>query len=133
MRVLARAALLLAAVLSGCGTTAAEEALANTRRLSLEPCDPATGSFTVEITNDYLPYLPGQQWILDSESERVQVTVLDDTRVVAGVTTRVVEEREWVGDELVEDAGLRHGVPSPGMRRRPGIRRGNAIRTAPAG
>ncbi len=28
--------------------------------------------------------------------------MLDETLVVAGVTTRVVEEREWIDDELVE-------------------------------
>ena len=102
MRLLAATAVLLTMALSGCGTTAAEEALADTRRLSIDRCDPATGSFTLEITNDYLPYLAGQQWILESGPERVQISVLDETRTVAGVTTRVVEEREWVDDALVE-------------------------------
>jgi hypothetical protein len=90
-----------AALLVGCGN-AAEEALEGTVELSTAVCDPGGGPFTLEITNPYLPYLPGQQWVLESGSEKVQITVLEETEVVAGVTTRVVEEREWVGDELVE-------------------------------
>jgi hypothetical protein len=39
---------------------------------------------------------------LEGGGERVQITVLDETVVVAGVTTRVVEEREWAGDSLAE-------------------------------
>jgi hypothetical protein len=33
---------------------------------------------------------------------RLVITVLNETEPIAGVTTRVVEEREWKGDELVE-------------------------------
>jgi hypothetical protein len=106
MRLRCAAVLASAVLLAGCGTTAAEEALVGTREMSLAPCDPATGSFTLEITNAYLPFLPGRQWVLEGEEgsrfARVQITVLDETRVVAGVTTRVVEEREWIDDNIVE-------------------------------
>jgi hypothetical protein len=48
----------------------------------------------------------GTQWVLvgeeDGETLRVEITSLDETEVVAGVTTRVIEEREWEGGELVE-------------------------------
>jgi hypothetical protein len=65
-------------------------------------CDPSAGPFSLDITNPYLPYPEGRSWVLASDDERVKITVLSDTEVVAGVTTRVVEEREWEDDELVE-------------------------------
>jgi hypothetical protein len=49
---------------------------------------------------------PGTQQVLqgeeDGESLEVIVTVLDETETVAGIETRVVEERESEGGELVE-------------------------------
>lgn len=36
------------------------------------------------------------------ELEEVRITILGETEDVAGVTTRVLEEREWVDGELVE-------------------------------
>ncbi len=36
------------------------------------------------------------------ELEEVRITILNETELVDGVTTRVLEEREWVGGELVE-------------------------------
>lgn len=101
MKLWLTAAVVGAVLLAGCGD-AAKEALEGTEELDTAMCDPSGGPFTLEITNPYLPYLPGQQWVLESSSEKVQITVLEDTEVVAGVTTRVVEEREWVGGELVE-------------------------------
>jgi len=52
--------------------------------------------------NDYFILEPGFQLVLEGGGERVQITVLDETRVVAGVTTRVVEEREWKDGKLQE-------------------------------
>jgi len=104
LRVTIVAALLIA--VAACGGSRAEEALEGTRELSIAVCDPVSGSFTLDITNAYLPFQPGQQAVLEgmdgSRPARVQISVLDDTEVVAGVTTRVVEEREWVNEELVE-------------------------------
>jgi hypothetical protein len=45
---------------------------------------------------------PGYQLLLADGDERLLITVLDETRVVDGVTTRVVEERETKGGKLVE-------------------------------
>jgi hypothetical protein len=55
---------------------------------------------------------PGFQLVLEGGSERVQITVLDDTKTISGVldetgkatsvTTRVVEEREWKDGEIIE-------------------------------
>jgi hypothetical protein len=45
--------------------------------------------------NDYFVLEPGHQLVLEHGSVRMQITVLNETKVVDGVTTRVVEEREW--------------------------------------
>lgn len=62
--------------------------------------------------NQYFPLVVDRVWSLSNancvaagdcdELEEVQVSVLGETQVVDGVTTRVVEEREWVDGELEE-------------------------------
>jgi hypothetical protein len=52
----------------------------------------------------YFVLMPGFQLVLESGSERVTITVLDETRVIGGVTTRVVEERAEMHGELHEIA-----------------------------
>lgn len=52
--------------------------------------------------NEYFILEPGFQLILEGEDEKLAITVLDETRQVNGVTTRVVEEREWENGELTE-------------------------------
>ena len=76
------------------------------KKLSLARCAPGQGGFTLVSTNAYFPLDVGRQLILtgeeDGESVVLQVTVLDRTRTIAGVTTRVVEEREFHDGELAE-------------------------------
>ena len=62
--------------------------------------------------NEYFVLEPGFRLVLEGGNEKVAVTVLDDTKTITGivdetensttVTTRVVEEREWKDDELIE-------------------------------
>lgn len=52
--------------------------------------------------NRYFVLEPGFQIILEGKKEKVSITVLDETAEIAGVITRVVEEREWKNGELVE-------------------------------
>lgn len=52
--------------------------------------------------NPYFILEPGHQLVLEGGDDRPTITVLDQTRVVDGVETRVVEERETEGGELVE-------------------------------
>lgn len=52
----------------------------------------------------YFVLEPGFQLLLEGRGTRIQITVLDETRVVDGVTTRVVEEKEWKNGELYEIA-----------------------------
>ena len=64
--------------------------------------DVAAADWTDRGRNPYFILDPGYALTLEHGSERLVITVLDDTRVVAGVTTRVVEERETSSGELVE-------------------------------
>jgi hypothetical protein len=59
---------------------------------------------TLEPTgrNKYFILEPGFQLALEGKNEKVTILVLDETREVDGVTTRVVEEREWKYDNLIE-------------------------------
>ncbi|MBI1374790.1 MAG: hypothetical protein GC159_18880 [Phycisphaera sp.] len=52
--------------------------------------------------NPYFVLEPGFVLELADDDARLVITVLDETRVIDGVTTRVVEERESEGGELVE-------------------------------
>jgi hypothetical protein len=68
-----------------------------------------TSDFKVEASdwtstgrNPYFVLEPGYTLTLENGDERLVVTVLADTKVVDGVTTRVVEERETKGADLVE-------------------------------
>jgi len=57
--------------------------------------------------NEYFVLEPGFQMILEGtnalgQSEKLAITVLDETREVDGVVTSVVEEREWRDGKLIE-------------------------------
>jgi hypothetical protein len=52
--------------------------------------------------NEYFVLEPGFEIVLEGRIETVTITVLDETREVDGVTTRVVEEEEWKYGELIE-------------------------------
>lgn len=54
--------------------------------------------------SDYFILEPGFQIELRSKDTRLVVTVLDETKMVDGITTRVVEEREWKEGKLYEVA-----------------------------
>jgi len=50
-----------------------------------------TASLQPPAANDYFVLEPGHQLVLEHGSTRMQITVLDQTKVINGVTTRVVE------------------------------------------
>ncbi len=52
--------------------------------------------------NQYFVLEPGFQLILEGSDTKLQVTVLDETKKIDGVVTRVVEEREWKDGQLYE-------------------------------
>ena len=52
--------------------------------------------------NRFFSLQPGHQLVLQSKREKLVITVLDETKTVAGVETRVIEEREEVDGKLKE-------------------------------
>ena len=74
--------------------------------LDIAVCDPANGPFSLTIDNPYFPLVVGQRSVFDGTEDdttiHLEISVLDETEVVAGVTTRVVEERQTDDGELVE-------------------------------
>lgn len=63
--------------------------------------DPA--NFSDPIVNDYFPLDPGLATVFEGGEERVEVTVTAETRVIMGVTTRVITDRVFVDGQLQED------------------------------
>jgi hypothetical protein len=59
--------------------------------------------FTTEITNPYMPLVPGTALTYKGAGEMNVFNVTDRTREVMGVTTMVVRDRAFAGGELVED------------------------------
>lgn len=72
--------------------------------LDIAVCDASAGPFSLVIDNAFLPFVVGTAQVLEDEDgeERVRISVLDETEVVSGVVTRVVEEREWESGALAE-------------------------------
>jgi hypothetical protein len=68
---------------------------------------PAPGRFSTTIDNPYLPMEPGTRMVYRTtdgdEHGREVVRVTHRTRVVDGVTVRVVRDRAYLGGDLVED------------------------------
>jgi hypothetical protein len=54
--------------------------------------------------NEYFVLEPGFQLVLEGGDTKLEITVLDETKNVGGVVTRVVEEREWKRGDLYEVA-----------------------------
>jgi len=77
-----------------------------TNNLDISICDPSKSGFTVDITNPFFPLAPNEKWVLQGQEGgamiRVEITGLDQTQVIAGVTTRIREEREFSDDVLFE-------------------------------
>ncbi len=68
-----------------------------TRDFRLDPADAVTTG-----RNRYFPLEPGYRLELADRGQRLVVTVLPDTISIAGIMTRVVEERETHDGSLVE-------------------------------
>jgi hypothetical protein len=77
----------------------------------VEAFDPgAFGSGSATITNPWLPLAPGTQWVHEGEAtiegerleRRVELTVTDLVKTIAGVRTVVALEQDYNKDELVE-------------------------------
>jgi hypothetical protein len=75
-------------------------------QLDIAVCDPGGGPHSLIIDNRYLPMPVGRKLVLEGHEGKagvhLEVTVLDQTETVAGVETRVLEERESKDGQLVE-------------------------------
>jgi hypothetical protein len=64
-------------------------------------------NFVKEVDNPYFPLEPGTKLVYEGRSEegteRVEVTVLRETRRVMGVECVVLRDRVWLNGELIED------------------------------
>lgn len=54
--------------------------------------------------NGYFVLEPGFQLVLEGGGTKVEINILDETKQIDGITTRVVEEKEWKDGELYEIA-----------------------------
>jgi len=99
-----RSIALLAAVLSlsACGGGKSSSLPQGTKPSKLDP-----SKFTTEIDNPYWPMKPGYHWVYreleDGELQRVDVTVTNGTKVLGGVTARVVHDEVTRQAHVVED------------------------------
>ncbi len=55
-----------------------------------------------EGRNQYFVMEPGFQLVLEGGDTKLQITVLDETKTIDGVVTRIVEEKEWEDGKLYE-------------------------------
>jgi len=73
-----------------------------TKPMKLDPAD-----FTTNIDNPYWPMRPGSHWVYreveNGETQRVDVTVLDKTKVLAGITARVVHDQVTRKGQVLEN------------------------------
>lgn len=59
--------------------------------------------FTTEVDNPYMPLVVGRTLTYQEGNERVVIAHTDSTRKVMGVEVRVVRDREYDGERLIED------------------------------
>lgn len=100
------ALLLPTAILAASCGTQDDPAIKGETNVDTAVCDPTGGPFSLEIDNPYLPFVVGAVHVLEgleagTDPIKLETTVLDETVEVAGVTTRVVQAKEWEEGELV--------------------------------
>jgi len=100
--------MLLAWPLAGCGSAPGTSDPQGVDELTIPTPSPDPGDFVAGIDNPWLPLTPGSTWTYEATSsegdETITVTVTDETRIVAGVTTTVVRDVVTDADgQVVED------------------------------
>lgn len=91
-------------LLVGCGS--GDKNQAEGTEIDIAVCAPSNGAaaFSTNITNRFFPQPVGQKLVFEGGGERIEITTLAETEVVAGVTTRVVHEYETAKGVLVEQS-----------------------------
>jgi len=92
-------------IIGGCSSSGGGGSCPDTN-IDISVCDPSAGPFSLLIDNEFYPLFVGDELVLEGDDDgeflEVIITVLDETELVAGVTTRVVEEAEFVDGEVLE-------------------------------
>jgi hypothetical protein len=61
-----------------------------------------TSELATQGENPYFILKPGYEATFEGKGSKLVITVLNETLTVGGVDTRIVEEREWKGGQLIE-------------------------------
>jgi hypothetical protein len=106
--VLRSIALALAVIaLAGCGEGSKSSSGSSSLPQGTTPSRLDPSKFTTEIDNPYWPIRPGSHWVYSEvesgEAQRVDVTVTDRTKVLGGVTARVVHDQVTRKGQVLED------------------------------
>ena len=101
-------ALALAVIaLAGCGGGSKSSSGSSSLPQGTTPSRLDPSKFTTEIDNPYWPIRPGSHWVYSEvesgEAQRVDVTVTDRTKVLGGVTARVVHDQVTRKGQVLED------------------------------
>jgi hypothetical protein len=96
-------AIVATALLAGCGASSSTSLPQGDEPVELDPAD-----FTAEIDNPWMPLRVGSRWVYretDGEGgeQRVEVTVIDETREVMGIEVRVVHDVVTEDGEVIEN------------------------------
>jgi hypothetical protein len=67
-----------------------------------EDFDLGSCTLSTEGSSEFFILEPGFQLVLEGGSEKLAITVLKETVEIDGTMTRVVEEREWRNDQIIE-------------------------------
>lgn len=103
---------LASSVLAACGILPTQRPADSTTGAAAAEVTPPPGAivpadFVALIDNPYMPLPPGTTLVYEGETgeglEHTEVTVLDETRVVMGVTTTVVRDTVTLNGQLLED------------------------------
>jgi len=88
-----------AVLMAGCGSsTSAPPLPQRDEPVALDPAD-----FSTSIDNPYWPMTPGTTWVYRENTQRVEVTVTDETKTILGIEARVVHDVVSEDGEVVED------------------------------
>ena len=83
-------------------TQAATEPASNGYSVNINPAD-----FVAVVDNPYFPHIPGSKFVYEGQTrdglERVEIIVLEETKVVMGVTTTIMRDTVYLDGQIKED------------------------------